>query len=155
MKKLLFILLSLFLSTEGSIAQEATQTKAFIIVAAGKNYQSMKKTANSVAKKLGYKINLRGLQQNSQIGLSFSKKDCEDNGFEFPAYIPRGRWDDGEYISIEYTDAYEGFSPGLYFIIVSSHDKDSKKINSVLAHVKKSYKNAYIKYADIYMGCLH
>ena len=32
-------------------------------------------------------------------GLSFSSKQCEENGWDYPCYISRGRYDDGEFVT--------------------------------------------------------
>ena len=152
------ILLFIFFSVSQLFAQEtdeATVKKGYIIVSAGKNYEAIKKQAKTVADKLGYELNLRDLEYHKTEGLSFSQVVCQEENMEYPFYIARGRWDDGEYVSVEYTNAYEGFTPGYYIIMVSSHDKGAAELKTALQHVKKSYKTAYIKYADVYMGCIH
>ena len=153
MKNIVTLLLIVFVVAQLN-AQEISQTqkKGFVIVSAGKNYEAIKKQAKTVAQKLAYKLNFRDLEYNKTEGLTFSKEVCENENMEFPAYIARGRWDDGEYVSVEYTNAYEAFTPGYYIIVVSSHDKGLSQLNTALTHVKKHYKTAYIKYADIYMG---
>ncbi|RLD69987.1 MAG: hypothetical protein DRJ10_20835, partial [Bacteroidetes bacterium] len=145
------------ITTEIQDEQEISQTqkKGFVIVSAGKNYEAIKKQAKSVAEKLGYKLNLRDLEYNKTEGLTFSKEICENENMEFPAYISSGRWDDGEYVSVEYTNAYDGFTPDYYILVVSSHDKGNSVLKAALTHVKKQYKTAYIKYADVYMGGMH
>ena len=144
------------IATDTQDEQEISQTqkKGFVIVSAGKNYEAIKKQATTVAQKLGYKLNLRDLEYHKTEGLTFSKEICEKENMEFPAYIARGRWDDGEYVSIEYTSAFIGFTPGYYIMVVSSHDKGITKLKTALAHTKKYYKTAYIKYADVYMGSM-
>ena len=157
MKQIVSIILILLFATQ-IIAQdeiEATATKGVLIVAAGKNYEAIKKMAKEVAEKTGYKLDLRDLEYHPNEGLSFKKEICEEEGIEYPFYIARGRWDDGEFISVEYTNAYEGFTPGYYIIVASTHDKGSPELQTALQHVKKFYKSAYIKYADVYMGDIH
>lgn len=160
MKKHLFsLLLALLFFVAAPVlhAQDISQTekKGFLIVSAGKNYTAMKKKAQAVAKKLNYKLNLRGLTPDKTIGLTFSEKVCEEQNLEYPWYIPRGRYDDGEYVSIEYTTDYNGFTPGYYIIVVSSHSKGDKTLATALKKTKAVYKTAYIKYADVFMGCMH
>ena len=158
MKKTVTLFLIIF-SVSQLFAQEADTEamvkKGYVIVSAGKNYEAIKKQAKTVADKLGYKLNLRDLEYHKTEGLSISQSLCEKENMEYPFYIARGRWDDGEYVSVEYTNAYEGFTPGYYIIVVSSHDKGNTELKAALQHVKKTYKTAYIKYADVYMGCLH
>jgi len=156
MKKTSILVLILF-TISLSNAQETAEMvkKGFVIVSAGKNFDAMKKLAEKVSIQLNYKLNLRGLSEDKTLGLTFSKEVCEEQNFEFPTYIPRGRYDDGEFVSIEYTNGYEGFTPGYYIIIVSSHDKGNSELTAALTFAKKHYKSAYIKYADVYMGCIH
>ncbi len=158
MKTYSLLIIILFLFNHKMFAQEESESivkKGYVIVAAGQNYEAIKKQAARVAEKTGYKLDLRDLEYSKNIGLTFSKEICEEQGMEYPAYIARGRWDDGEYISVEYTNGFEGFTPGYYIIVASSHDKGSAELQNALQHVKKYYKTAYIKYADVYMGCMH
>ena len=67
-------------------------------------------------------------------------------------YGTRGRFNDGSYISIEYTDKYEGFSKGYYIVIASSGAKGSLKHE--LKKIKKKYPDAYIKTSKIYIGSI-
>ena len=156
MKKI-SILVIIFFAFSQINAQEESQTekKGFLIVSAGKNYKAMKKLAEKVSTQLNYKLDLREHESNENIGLTLSKEDCEKQGFEFPSYIQRGRSDDGNFVSIEYTDAYEGFTPGYYILVVSSYTKGNAELKKSLNFVKKYHKTAYIKYADIYVGCMH
>ncbi len=156
MKKISIFVIILF-TISLTNAQETAEMvkKGFVIVSAGKNFDAMKKLAEKVSIQLNYKLDLRGLSEDKTLGLTISKEVCEEHGFEFPSYIPRGRYDDGEFVSIEYTNGYEGFTPGYYIIIVSAHDKGNTKLTDALKFVKKYYKSAYIKYADVYMGCIH
>lgn len=73
----------------------------------------------------------------------------------YPTYIPHGRWDDGRYASVEYTNGFYGFIPEYYIIVVSSYDKGITELTEALKHTKKQYKTAYIKYADVYYRGMH
>ena len=160
MKKiLLFIIVAISFLQVTKAQEEAdsqTEKKAFIIIYATKNYQLASRVAEEANKNLGYKIDMRGLEYNKSLGLSIPQKDCEEHGFEFPTYIQRGRANDGNFISVEYTNAYNNFTPGYYIVVVASYTKGkTKEINKTLTKVKESYEDAYVKYTDVYMGCLH
>jgi hypothetical protein len=71
----------------------------------------------------------------------------------FHWYFPRGRGDDGRYLSIEYSNGYKEFAKGYYIVIAESGEKGSMKES--LKDVKRYYKDSYLKKAKIYMGCLH
>ncbi len=151
-----FCLLFVFVTKSQEQEYNDTQKKGFLIISASKNYKASKKLAEIASKKLGYKLNLRGLQSNDKIGLTFSKEVCEnEGGIEFPSYVPRGRESENIFVSVEYTNAYKGFTKGLYIVVVACFPKDNPELKKTLAYVKKHYKNAYIKYADVYLGCIH
>jgi hypothetical protein len=98
------------------------------------------------------KLDLRGLSPAKGTGLSFSKKVCEDEG-GYPCYIARGRYEDNEFVSIEYSNAIEGFAKGYYVVITACGDKSITA--PALKKAKKFYKDAYSKTTNVYMGCMH
>jgi hypothetical protein len=151
---------SLFLlcSFIGAKAQKTDSTiydvkQSFLIILSTKSYAEAKKMATVAASKLKIKLDLRGLKPNKESGLTFTPKKCKEDGWEFPAYISRGRYDAGEYVSIEYSDAFKGFAEGYYIVTTASGDADDVK--TALAKVKKVYKKAYSKETEVYMGCMH
>jgi len=156
MKKISILVLMLFVILQLTAQEEAqTEKKGFLIIHASKNYELAKRVATEANKHLGYKIDYRGLEYNKELGLSIPKTECEEHGFEFPTYVQRGRGDDGNFISVEYTTNYEGFTPGLYIVVVASYTKGKKEINETQTFVKKHYETAYFKYIDVYVGCMH
>jgi len=126
-------------------------TKSFLVAKSTKSYNEAKKFAKALSLKSGIKIDLRGLLFNADIGLTESKKECIDNGFEYPCYTPRGRYDDGAYISIEYSSAYERFSKGYYVVMVNSGEISKRFLEKIKTYVP----DAYVKKSSVYMGCMH
>jgi hypothetical protein len=102
MKKYI-LLIFLVILCKFSFAQDESQfvKRNFVIIHSAKNYSDAKSTAKNAAKILKLKLNLRGLQPNKTTGLTLSKKECKNNGWEYPNNYGRGRFDDGEYVSIE------------------------------------------------------
>lgn len=127
--------------------------KSFLIILSSKNYTEAKKLAVEAASKLNLKLDLRALKPNKESGLSFNAKECEGNGWDYPCYVSRGRYDDGEFVTIDYSDAFDGFAKGYY--IVSTASGNAKLVKTALAKVKKLYKTAYTKQTEIYIGCMH
>lgn len=144
-----FILsLFVFVITVHLNAQEVT--KSLLIVNSTKSYSSALKTAQSVANKMVIPLNLRNCYEDKEQGLaSFEVCGCG----EAHGYIPRGRSDDGEYVSIEFSSAYGNFSPGYYIVVLSSGESD--KVKTLLPKAKEFNKSAYIKKSNVYMGCMH
>jgi hypothetical protein len=137
-----------------SIAQEAQPfvKKNFVIIQSTKNYAAAKLTAEKAAKQLQQKLDLRELKPNKNTGLTFSDSVCENEG-GYPCYLARGRFDDGDYISIEWSNAINGFAKGYYVVIAGAGSKE--ETNTILKKAKNFYKTAYVKQADVYIGCMH
>lgn len=130
--------------------------KYFLIAHSSKDYEAAWKKANTISEGLDLKLDLRELIKNdSDIGLTLQKSMCEGNGWGYPCYAARGRYDDGDYVSVEWSNAYEEFSEGYYIVIVSSQTVYDQKIKSLLDTVKEIVPSAYVKSSMIYMGCMH
>ena len=153
MKKLLLVLLM----SIGSFSEEINTdvdmfvNKSFLIAKSTKSYKEAKSFSEKISKTLGIGINYRRLVFNKSEFLSFSNEECTQNGWDYPCFIPRGRYDDGVYISIEHTNWYDEFSNGYYIVVLAS-GKDAPK---TLAKVKKHYSDTYVKKAKVYVGCMH
>jgi hypothetical protein len=150
-----FSILNGQLRAQDSTDQNMFIKKQFVIVRSVARYEDALKTAKEAASKLHFKLDLRDLKKNAETGLSFSRSICEGGYDEFPCYVARGRYDDGNYISIEYSNEYSGFKKGYYIVIISSGDKDNAESKAALAQARKYYKDAYAKLSNVYMGCMH
>ena len=126
--------------------------KYFLIASSTKEYKKAKKIAEYLSLKSGITLDLRGLHSDSSNSLTFSQKMCEKEWEEYPCYLARGRYDDGVYISIEDSNAYD-FKDGYYIVIVASGKKE--EVQKVLNKIKPFIKDAYIKTSKVYMGCMH
>ena len=129
--------------------------KDFLIISSTKNYSEALKTAKKAAVCQNIKLDLRGLSENKQSGLTLSEDQCQNEGWEYPAYYARGRWDDGVYISIEYSDAFTGFKPEYYMVVVASGNRSEYNYKRTYNKIKKTYKSAYSKSSKVYIGCMH
>ncbi len=157
MKKLILLLLlaSSFICNAQNKPHDPIpyETKYVCIILSTKSYTEAKKVAQQAGKKCNLKIDYRNLLPNKKIGLTLSKADCENEGWDYPAYYARGRDDDGAFISIEYSNAFDGFAKGYYIVVVAMGDARLAKY--VLAEVKPTYKTAYVKKTEVYIGCMH
>lgn len=140
-------------------AQDSAQAemfvkKDFLILSSTKNYQMALTTAKAASFSTHIRLDLRGLSENKESGLSFSKQDCEKEELDFPSYYARGR-DDDVYISIEYSDAYREFAKGYYIVVAASGNKQEKEMQAAYKKIKANYKDAYFKSSKVYMGCMH
>jgi len=125
-------------------------SRAFTVILSTKKYDSALKVAKEASKKLGLEYKTRGNYPSEQGGLT--SDDVCGCGLKH-GYIERGRNDDGQYISIEYSSNYVSFADGYYIVIVSSGDR--KDLVQQLPKVKDHYHDAYIKNEMVYFGCMH
>jgi hypothetical protein len=89
------------------------------------------------------------------MGLTFSQDACASEFGEFPCYVPRGRWDDGVYLSVEHSSAYEGFEEGLYVVVLASGSPRDRTIGAARAPREGSVPGRVVKTAPVYLGCIH
>lgn len=158
-KKILMLILSvlIFINSyaETGSAESENVDKYITILHSSKSYDSALNFAKKSANKLNIKLDLRDLIYHKENGLSFTKEKLDSSGMlEFPSYIIRGRvYEENPFISIEYSSSYENLTKG-YYIVVAKIDTDLKESKNLLKTIKKTYKNAYIKKSNIYVGCM-
>ena len=137
--------------------EDMTKDFSFVILISTKSYDAALERAIEASEKLNYPLNLRELHENDAIGLSFSKEICEEEicggGLDYPIYIPRSDWGDSKYISIEYSDAFEGFTKGYYIVIAASGEKGAPAVSQALEESRAFYQDAYAKTCGVWMGC--
>lgn len=133
---------------------ECYVTREFLIAGSLTDYAAALTQAKKVAGSTGLKLDLRGLRPVPKSGLSFDDSICVNEWGEAPCYVARGRYDNGAYVSIEYSDAYEGFTPG-YYIVVAHSGETGKTPAAMLANVRRIVPSAYIKRSKVYMCCMH
>lgn len=135
--------------------QDQYVKKRIVILLSSKDYKQAERFARRVAAKSEVKLDLRDLKPNQSIGLTFPKQHCADGGFDYPCYIARGRYDDGEYISVEHSSAFEGFRPGYYIVVGASYENGMPEVKRSLAKFKRFASDAYAKLSKVYVGCIH
>ena len=129
--------------------------KSFVILKSTSSYAEALSFTTTAATRLAVKLDLRELSANKKLGLTFPKAWCEGEWGEYPCYIPRGRHDDGVYLSIEHSSGYKGFTPGLYIVIMANGYKGDEQLGAALARARSVYPDAYAKTTSVYMGCMH
>jgi hypothetical protein len=131
--------------------------KDIVILQSTRDYSAALAGAKQAATKLKRPLKQSDYRPNKESGLSLTKADCEGNGYDFPCYLPRGNGmaEDSEYISIEYSDGYEGFAKGYYIVVAALANPNSANLRQTLARVQKAYPGAYAKRTSVWLGCLH
>jgi len=129
--------------------------KSFLIIASTNNIDEAFAIARTASQKTGLEFHDNKLRADKSIGATFPADTCKDNGFEFPCYVARGRYDDGSYLSVEYSDGYSGFRKGLFIVIASSGDKNNLAFKKTSKTIRQTYPKSYIKQTKVYLGCIH
>ncbi|MGB4848611.1 MAG: hypothetical protein WBP41_11870 [Saprospiraceae bacterium] len=157
-----YFLIFLTTSKFGQSDVECYVNKSFLIIQSTRSYETALTTAKQASSELGIELNLRDLIKvdEANIGLSLPADTCikylptsEDQ--ESTCYIARGRYDDGIYVSVEFTNPYQGFTKGNYIVMVGSGPKNDPELTKNLAQVRTKYSDAYIKTSEVYMCCIH
>ncbi len=153
------LILILLVAVSPSIAQDYNTTvpKEIVILRSTKNYSAALETAKTAARTLKKPLQLQGYRPNPESGLSLPRKDCEADGYDYPCYMARGNGaaENSDYISIEYSDAYEGFTPGYYIVVAGIGAPGSTAVAAITAQAKRSYPDAYRKRTRVWFGCMH
>jgi hypothetical protein len=129
--------------------------KSFVVVKMNKQYEDAKRDAIEASRQLKLRIDLRGLSYNAEEGLSLSEAECDSNGWSYPTNYPRGRFDDGNYVSIEWSNAFDHLTKGNYIVVVSSGEKKKPSLRNMLDKSLKFFPGAFIANSKVYMGCVH
>ena len=129
--------------------------KSFVIIKATPSYAEARAAAVAAAERLAIRLDLRELVPDVSMGLTFSQDACASEFGEFPCYVPRGRWDDGVYLSVEHSSAYEGFEEGLYVVVLASGSPRDRTIGAAVRRAKGQYPDVSVKTAPVYLGCIH
>jgi hypothetical protein len=138
---------------------EASMTKdySFVIVISTTDYDEALERAIDASEKLGYKLDLRGLVPNEKMGLTLPKDVCEGicggDIVDYPQYLPRDSWGDTKYVSVEYSNGFDGYNPGYYIVIVASGEKGDPVVQEALKEAQAVYNDAYAKTCQVWMGC--
>ena len=129
--------------------------KAFVILKATPSYAEARGVAMSAAERLAIRLDLRELVPDHEMGLTFSEEACKNEFGEFPCYVPRGRWDDGVYISVEHSSSYEGLEEGRYIVVLASGAPRDRSIGAAVRRARDSFPDVTVRTAPVYLGCIH
>jgi hypothetical protein len=137
--------------------ESMTMDFSYVIIISTKSYSAALERAKEASEKMGYPLDLRGLEPNSEMGLSLPEEVCGslcgDDEIVFPQYLPRSSWGDTKYVSVEYSDSFDGFTKGYFIVIVASGEAGDPIVDEAVKDAQKFYKDAYAKTCGVWMGC--
>jgi hypothetical protein len=128
--------------------------KSLLVIAEVDTYDEALRLARLSAQRLELRLDLRRLSADPELGLTLSEAECTENGWEHPCYVPRGRFDDGVYVSIEHSRGYRELTAG-YVVVAASGPVDDLALQALFHKTSKRFRTASLRTVEVYMGCLH
>ena len=159
MRLTIVLLAGLLAGTSPALAQSNFNTevpKDIVILQSTRDYAAALAGARQAATR-GRPLKLAGNKPNKELGLSASKTDCVEGGYDYPCYTPRGQGgaENSDYLSIEFSDGYTGFATGYYIVVAALAPPNSPALRQTLARVQRAYPAAYAKRTAVWFGCMH
>jgi hypothetical protein len=159
---LTLLLACLFLAPSGTRAQEEelVEERHVAILSVYKSFASARADAEKIARASKVPFSMEGRVYDKKRGLIYPD-NFEDEVFR-GAYVAR-RYDktylagsdkQTAYLSVERSDAYEGFKPGFYMVVAGIGSTREAALKQA-AKFKAWAPTAYVKKTKIFMGCLH
>ena len=134
---------------------EQTVAKEFVVVRATESLPESIAMGQSIAASLGLTFDLRGLEEAESGEPSLSREVCEENGWEYPCYVQRGRYDDGIYLSLEPAST---FAPGAargYVVVLASAVPGDRRLDAAFEKARAAGLEPERLQRDAYLGCMH
>ncbi|TNE76390.1 MAG: hypothetical protein EP333_02670 [Bacteroidetes bacterium] len=151
--KFILTLFSILTFASVSIGQEEEMyaEKYYVVLGEYRSYSKALRKAQKNANQIPSPLNLRNLIPDTEIGLT-SNEVCGCG--EKHGYIPRGRYDDGKYISIEFSNGlYDQETDGYYVVVLYSGSSEEAK--QIFDQSREKIKNIKVINGKVYMGCMH
>lgn len=139
---------------EPELTEDETAEKDFVVLPPVSSYAVALRTARAAAAHLRLRFELRDSRPDGHGGLTFPPTVCEDNGWDFPCYVTRGRFDDGLYVSIDESSVVDSEVPG-YVVVLASGPKDDPDTRALLERARAAFPAVELRTARIYQGCIH
>ena len=131
--------------------------KDIVVLQSTRDYAAALAGAKQAAARLKRPLQLAGNQPNKALGLSASKAACEGDGYDYPCYTPRGTGNaqDSDYVSVEFSNGYEGFAKGYYIVVAALVPPRSADLRQTMTRIHRAYPTAYAKRTTVWFGCMH
>lgn len=143
----------------GMISEEQLMADRWVVILGShKTFEDAKKQAEDFAKKSKVPFTMNGMVYDAE-GLHYPK-DFEDEVYA-GAYVARrgnfgmvGDKEVEDFLSVEKSDDYTGFTPGLYIVVgkIAESAEDSAKQVETFKNIAP---DTYAKQTKIYIGCDH
>jgi hypothetical protein len=126
-----------------------------LVVGSHRSYYAAVRVAKTFSDASGISYSSQGMIFDESRGLIIPDDDPDEpyRG----QYVPR-RYDDGcdqgRCVTVERSDAYDGFRPGLYIVVAGILGRDAEA-KARLKQAQRIVRTAYVRQTILYMGCMH
>ncbi|MGB1128421.1 MAG: hypothetical protein ACPG4K_00125 [Haloferula sp.] len=140
--------------------EDQTEERHVAILSVYKSFEAALADAKKISKASKVPFSMEDRIYDKKRGIIFPD-DYPDEAFQ-GGYLARredktilpGSDDLVAYLSIEKSDAYDGFKPGFYMVVAGIRETRAEALKQA-DQFKKWAPAAYVKKTRIYMGCLH
>jgi hypothetical protein len=127
-----------------------------LLVGSSRDYHAAVRAAKAFSDASAIPYSSQGLVFDELRGLIIPDDDPDES--YRGSYLSR-RYDDGcdgseRCVTVERSEGYEGFRPGLYIVVAGIVRKDAEA-RSRLAEAQRFVPAAYVRHTILYMGCRH
>ncbi len=126
-----------------------------LVVGSHRSYHAAVRAAKTFSETSGISYSSQGMIFDEARGLIIPDDD-PDEAYR-GQYVPR-RYDDacdqGRCVTVERSDAYDGFRPGLYIAVAGILGRDAEA-RARLKQAQRIVPTAYVRQTILYMGCMH
>jgi hypothetical protein len=132
--------------------QEGMVVKYVLVAGTFRSYPGAVSDTQALARRVGLEYR-RKTTQIEDGSPTYSRTECEANGWAYPCYVARGRYDDGTYFSVEPSSSYHEMQPG-YFVALAA----SGTLNDVLQAQRRlsdQHVASLVRRVRVWMGFIH
>jgi hypothetical protein len=127
-------------------------TKYVLVVGTFRSFADAVTDARALGRKVGLEYRAKATQLENGTP-TFSRTECEANGWDYPCYVARGRYDDGTYLSVEPSSAYDEMRPG-YFVAVAASGT-LKEVLQAQRRLGRRDVPSFVRSVTVWTGCIH
>jgi hypothetical protein len=127
-----------------------------LLVGGSRSYQVAVRAAKAFSDATAIPYSSQGYVFDKSRGMILPDDDPDEayRGRYLPRRYDHGCDGDERCVTVERSEGYEGFRPGLYVVVAGIVGKDAEA-SSRLAEARRIVPGAYVRQTILYMGCRH
>jgi hypothetical protein len=147
-----FMLFNFLTSSAQDSRNDQTQRVGFIVIYSTDNFEKAEKIASQASNSLNTEFDNSNFYDEEEGLTDTIVCGCGNEH----GYIARGRYDEGDYLSIELSSwFFEKTEEDAYLVIAASYPLADKNCATKMKEIQKIFPNSYYFEKDVYIGCMH